>query len=588
MTEKATLTERQFDWIMRFFVALFVGVVFWPAIFGSFVNWDDGVNLTDNPHLTFTWENIVWMFTDCHYVPRYLPLGWFFYGLEHNICGQSSLLCHGANWLVHIANALLLYGILKKILALWRKESADKYWGHGAAAVGALWWGVNPMRTETVAWASGFIYAVAGFFFFLSVWCYLRQKIATDNQDVSPSSNRRMAWLSGICFGASLLTYPIALGGLGVFVILDILMGRLPMKIMDWWRRPYWRIWLQKAYFLTPAMFMFLVTWLTVTNRSALGQSHLGLPTHFLQACWVWAWYVWKPWMPFDLSPKYPDLLGDSFFTPQHLAAAFLVVSITVLAILWRRRWPSLLGIWVCYITLTAPFIGPTQHPHYTNDRYCYIMGGVWALAIAMVFLLLLRNPKWRLSLGAAAVLACGFFGWQSRVQTFFWNNSLNLHTWMAEKIDGHPEGAMHECYMARIYLLLERPNEALPPLRRAVSIEPKNADNWTAYGDVLAQQKYYEPAIASFRKAIHLIPDMDTTRNRLALTLAKAGRPEEALKEFTWLLEKYTNLAELHTNIAPTLEALGRTNDAKEHLKKAAAIEQESSNQPPNSGNTR
>jgi tetratricopeptide (TPR) repeat protein len=296
-----------------------------------------------------------------------------------------------------------------------------------------------------------------------------------------------------------------------------------------------------------------------------------------LQACWVWAWYVWKPWLPFDLSPKYPDLLGDSFFTPQHLAAAFLVVSITTLVILWRRRWPWLLGIWLCYLALTAPFIGPTQHPHYTNDRYAYIMGGVLALAIAMGFFQLIRRRELRLTCVVAALLLCGFFGWQSRVQTFFWNNSLNLHSWMAEKIEGHPEAALHELSAAKIFVLLDRPNDALPPIRRAVSVEPKNADNWAYLGDVFTQQSRFEPAIASYKKALSLIPEMDTTRKQLAATFALAGRHDEAVKEYTQLIEKYPALIDLRTNAASSLEKLGRTAEAQEHMQKAQVLGRES-----------
>jgi tetratricopeptide (TPR) repeat protein len=232
------------------------------------------------------------------------------------------------------------------------------------------------------------------------------------------------------------------------------------------------------------------------------------------------------------------------------------------------------LTIWLAYLALTAPFIGPTQHPHYTNDRYCYIMGGVWSVAIAMGFLLLMRRPQLRLALPLAAVLGCCFFGWQSRVQTFFWNNSLNLHSWMAEKINGHPEAAMHEMGSANVFLLINHTNDALAAMRRAVSVNPKNADNWAFFGDILAQQGRLEPAISTYQKALTLIPEMDITRQKLAGTFAKAGLHEQAVKEYTQLIEKYTNVVALRTNVAISLEKLGRKAEAQEQLKKAQALE--------------
>jgi hypothetical protein len=57
--------------------ALLIGlvtlVVFLPAIHDGFVNWDDDVNLVNNPDFrAFNWHHLTWMWTNhlgSHYIP---------------------------------------------------------------------------------------------------------------------------------------------------------------------------------------------------------------------------------------------------------------------------------------------------------------------------------------------------------------------------------------------------------------------------------------------------------------------------------------------------------------------------------------
>src|SRR5436309_2720902 len=75
------------EWVIRIFLLVAVCFTFWPAVHAGFVNWDDGLNIVENPHLGFSWEKIRWMFTDTDYVRRYAPLGWASYSVDRQFFG---------------------------------------------------------------------------------------------------------------------------------------------------------------------------------------------------------------------------------------------------------------------------------------------------------------------------------------------------------------------------------------------------------------------------------------------------------------------------------------------------------------------
>src|SRR5437763_1568097 len=152
-------SARRIDWLLRGLIVGAVLAAFWPVLRAGFVNWDDPLNIYQNPHLGLEWENLRWMFTDTDYVRRYLPLGWLSYTVDRVLFGGGPLSYHAGNLLLHAVNTLLLYAIIKKILQRNAMRASAAEAGAGdfiadrrstpsmssvAAGVGALWWALNP------------------------------------------------------------------------------------------------------------------------------------------------------------------------------------------------------------------------------------------------------------------------------------------------------------------------------------------------------------------------------------------------------------------------------------------------------------
>ena len=131
-------------------IAATMAVVFAQVGQFNFLLWDDDLHITENK-----WMNPVTTQSFIHFWknPFEIPVTFSFWALEKSTI-QTFLRCpdgsqclagyfHIVNLCIHIANALLVYGL---ILMLVRRR-----W---LAGVGALLFGLHPVQVEAVAWIS--------------------------------------------------------------------------------------------------------------------------------------------------------------------------------------------------------------------------------------------------------------------------------------------------------------------------------------------------------------------------------------------------------------------------------------------------
>ncbi len=129
------------DLCLCLLLALVTLALYWPVTGFEFNNYDDAEYITDNAqiHAGLTGENVLWAFTS-GYASNWHPLTWLSHMLDCQLYGLNPGGHHFTNVLLHIANTLLLFGLLRRMTgAVWR-----------AAFVAALFaW--HPMHVESVA-----------------------------------------------------------------------------------------------------------------------------------------------------------------------------------------------------------------------------------------------------------------------------------------------------------------------------------------------------------------------------------------------------------------------------------------------------
>src|SRR5882724_330692 len=202
LTDAAALDRRRTiaDWMIPAGVALVAVACFLPTLRNDFVLWDDDLNFTDNPsYRGLSWRQLRWMFTTVH-GGHYQPLSWVTLGLDYTLWGMNPAGYHLTSVLLHAANAVLFYHV---VLALLRRAavSGPALVLEGAAAVGALFFAIHPLRVESVAWASERRDVLSSLFYLATVLAYLRMA-----EEEGSGRARRWYLVSLACFVLSLLS----------------------------------------------------------------------------------------------------------------------------------------------------------------------------------------------------------------------------------------------------------------------------------------------------------------------------------------------------------------------------------------------
>jgi TolB-like protein len=93
----------------------------------------------------------------------------------------------------------------------------------------------------------------------------------------------------------------------------------------------------------------------------------------------------------------------------------------------------------------------------------------------------------------------------------------------------GNPENVRLEAFSADI---LGRSDEAIEVGRRAVDLDPLNADSWENLGETKFFKGQLDEAAADFKKALELNPDVVAAHMVLSQIYVMQGRPQDALPE--------------------------------------------------------
>src|SRR4051812_27170349 len=113
-TQPAAAVESPDYWIYGC-LALLTVVVFVAVGHYDFIRLDDSDYVSHNPHIAggLTWSSFVWAWTT-GYAANWHPLTWISHMLDIEIFGLAPGGHHIVNLLIHIANTLLLFHLLRK------------------------------------------------------------------------------------------------------------------------------------------------------------------------------------------------------------------------------------------------------------------------------------------------------------------------------------------------------------------------------------------------------------------------------------------------------------------------------------------
>ncbi len=432
-----------------------------PITRAPFLNYDDAIHVSDNLHVRagLIWSTFVWAFTTSE-TADWHPITWLSHALDCQLFGVSPDGPHTVNVLLHAANVLLLFLILESATALvWQSFMV--------AALFAL----HPINVESVAWISERKDVLSMFFFLLALAAYgwYARKPGVGRYLVAT-----VAYVLGLMSKAQVITFPFAL------LLLDYWpLGRLAVParvspsdamVAPDLAAPFWKLVAEK------------VPWFALSAASALitikvevdaTQSKLPVWVHLANAVTSYVKYIEKAFWPINLAVVYPHP-GFAISVPGVVLSAVVIVVLTILAVLFRRRRPYFVG-WFWFLGTLVPMIGLVQiSVHAMADRYAYIpLLGIFVIVCWGAAEL---AERWHVPAAmriavAAVVLVMLAVGLHRQVS--FWGDNRTL--W-AHTLEITQENYTAEDNLATALIATGKVEEAMPHFQRAVSIRPDDA----------------------------------------------------------------------------------------------------------------
>ncbi len=547
--------------VMALLIAAIV-IVYAPVRHYDFVQVDDPKYVTENPNVAqgLTLPGIVWAFTARH-GGYWIPLTWLSYMVDVQISGMNAGALHVTNVLLHIANSLLLFGLL------WSMTGAL-----GRSAFVAALFAIHPLHVESVAWITERKDVLSTLFWLLAIWAY----VAYVRRPGVGHYLMVLVWFAlGLMAKPMLVTLPFALLLLDVWPLRRVDLGagtagRFKNALMG--RRTVWvRLVREKVPMIALAAVLSAVTF-TAQGEAVAGLDVFPFVLRIENALISNVAYLGKMIWPAHLVVLYSFPQSIPGWTT---AGAFLVlVAISAVAVLAARRRPYLAVGWLWYLGTLVPVIGLVQVGLQSMaDRFTYVpLIGIFIIVAWGAWDLLERVPYRRIALPAAAgiaVLTCTVI---ARGQVQYWKDNVTLWTHETEFT------LNMDTYHAHISLgtILRdqgRFDEAFGHFSEAMRLNPDSAEAQHEMGLLLARQGKFDEAIASLFEAVRLKADFPEAQRDLGLMLSRQRRAGEAIDHLSIAVRLKPASAEWNYELGLALENQGKFDDAIAHMSEAVRL---------------
>ncbi len=541
---------RQRDWLWGFLLLGLVCVAYVQVFNAGFI-WDDESHLTRNPCVVGPLGlKEVWTSARAVYYPLVLTTFWTL----HKFAGLSPWPYHLLNVLLHAGSALLLWQVLRQLNVR-------------GAWLGAALWALHPVMVQSVAWVTELKNTQSGFFYLLSIFCFLRWKEKPRMTRISRIRGAEEVLVNHpryLRLGLSLLFFILATLSKPSVVMLPVV-----LFLCIWWRtgQARWRDVVALAPFvLISALASVWTIFEQKFHAGATGTEWAQTwPDRLIIAGRAIWFYLAKLIWPHPLIFIYPRWEVDP---SQPTAYLPLLAAVAGLLALWlnRARWSRAVFFAAAYYVVSLfPVLGFFSvyffRYSFVSDHFQYLASmGPLALAGAGVVTAVGRFCETPLE-SASDTGALQFSGNIAAVRS---KSFLLLAT----------AGA---CLLSLIVLTWRQPAVYHNLVTLYTATLKRNPGCWMAHynlGIALNEQRDTDGAIAHYRQALDLWPGYAEAHYNLGRLLAQKGQVDEAIAHYEKALEINPSDADAHNNLGVTLLANGRIDEAIAHYQKALVIQ--------------
>jgi Flp pilus assembly protein TadD len=440
--------------------------------------------------------------------------------LDCQLFGVNPAWHHFSSVVIHALATIALFFALDSLTGkIWR-----------SAFVAGVF-AIHPLRAESVAWIAERKDVLSGLFFALTLlaWCnYARRK------SVARYLIALLAAALGVLSKPMLVTIP--------FVLL----------LIDYWPLNRFQnekvisLVIEKIPFALFAVFSAAAT--VLAQHGQIDTFGFSLSLRLENAIVSYVIYLRQLIWPVDLAVLYPH--QETFFPLRVIAGcAALLIGLSAIVIVFRRRFPFLFTGWFWFVGMLVPVIGIVQVGRQGHaDRYTYLP--LIGIPIAFVWLVAELTVRWRFrkQIGALvsavviiALSACAYH------QTTFWRNADSLwpHTLA---VTTNNDGA-HLAFATSLFAE-GKTEEAIAHARTAAEIRPANAG---VYGEVPVglEGKALDEAILFWSARVENEPNNIGARNTFGVLLVQKHQTRAAVEQWESALALNPNDGNAQSNLA-------------------------------------
>ena len=525
-------------------LGVLVVVCYLPAmLWGGFV-WDDSILLDAKPvqDVSGLWQ--IWFSPSAiEGEGHYWPLVYTTFWLEHKLWGFDPTGYHIVNVLLHLANTLLLWHLMRRLSV------------PGAWVVAAVF-AVHPLHVESVAWVIERKDVLSGLFYLAAVLAWMRFV-----------EQPRRGWYVG-----SLVLYVAGLLSKSIVITLPV-----ALLIWHWWQQG--RVTSADLLRLVPFGVVGLVIvvgdLLFYQSREALSLDYSLIERTLIAARALW-FYAGKLLWPSELAVIYP--LWD-ILVSDPLAWGYLIAAVALAVVLWHFRQRvgrgPLAGVLFFSVTL-SPILGFVDYGYmqyaFVADRFQYLAGlGIMAVVIGAITYGVRRlSDSWQKGarvVAAIGIVVLGLLTWR---QASIWRDdeTLNRHI-----IALNPQARDAHLNLGYILYKQGRYEEALDVTRVAVEQRPDHFIIHANLGMVLNELRRFEEAETHLSRAIVLNPNNTQALYSMATVRFNQQRYDEMLELLQRLIDIDSSDSNAYVSMGVALSYLGRSDEALQSFDQALLL---------------
>ncbi len=555
---KSFVNKHRGVWVSLFLIISTLSI-YWQIQNYDFINLDDNIYVTENPHVLagLTKEGLFWSFRFTHEDDTHWhPLTWLSHMLDCQLYGLRPGLHHLTSLILHVANALLLFLVLRRMTgALWK-----------SAFVAALF-ALHPINVDSIAWVAERKNVLSTVFWMLTILTY-------SHYCERPGLYRYL--LVFLIFSLGLLVKPMLVTLPFVLLLLDYWpLERIGSGQQDSDNNKQknkskkyrlqgsiaFRLVLEKVPFLVLSMISIYLSSTTVQGIRISTES-VPMKLRIANGLVSYVSYIGKMIWPQNLAVIYP--YPTTMLPMWQTAGAFLLlICISILVIWLYRGKPFLVVGWLWYLGTLVPVLGLVQVGLWPAmaDRWAYVpLIGLFIIIAWGVSDFATQLPHRKVVLAITAAIILFAFMVITFLQVRYWKNSITLfeHTLKVTSDNFRPHINLGNALQRQ-----GRLDEAIKHYSEALRLKPDLEEAHNNLGSALEKRGRIDEAIKHYLEALRLKPDLEAAHNNLGNALEKQGRIDEAIKHYLEALRLKPDYVEAHTNLGNTLQKQGRLDEA-------------------------